>query len=102
MLREMINYFAKEKLFINNVNVGIVTDSDYKSGQVALFAHLDRASQEVSISFNKVEIDKLKKAWSVIILLPSSHAVRKDGADDSDCWANQGNDVWAKPDQLVV
>ena len=50
------------QLFINNVNVGIVTDSDYKSGQVALFAHLDRASQEVSISFNKVEIDKLKKA----------------------------------------
>jgi hypothetical protein len=50
------------QLFINNVKVCTLTDSDYMSGQVALFAHLDRASKEVSVSFNKVEIDKLKKA----------------------------------------
>ena len=48
------------QLFINNVKVSVLTDSDYKSGQVALFAHLDKGSQDVTVSFNKVEIDKLK------------------------------------------
>lgn len=50
------------QLFINNVKVGVVTDSDYISGQVALFAHLEGASQEVTVSFSKVEVDKLKGA----------------------------------------
>jgi hypothetical protein len=50
------------QLFINNVKVSVVTDSDYMSGQVALFAHLDGGSREVAVSCNKVEIDKLKRA----------------------------------------
>jgi 3-keto-disaccharide hydrolase len=49
------------QLFINNTNVSDVTDSDYVSGQVALFAHLDEDSQVVKVAFNKVEIDKLKR-----------------------------------------
>jgi hypothetical protein len=49
----------KIQLFINNVNVCVVTDSDYITGQVALFAHLGNSSQEVAVSFSKVEIDKL-------------------------------------------
>jgi hypothetical protein len=50
------------QLFINNVKVGGVIDGDYISGQVALFAHLEGASQEVTVSVNKVEVDKLKGA----------------------------------------
>jgi hypothetical protein len=46
------------QLFINNVKVSVVNDNDYMSGQVALFAHLDGGSQDVAVSFNKVEIDK--------------------------------------------
>ena len=50
------------QLFINNVKVCVVTDSDYISGQVALFAHLGSNSQEVAVSFSKVEVDKLRGA----------------------------------------
>lgn len=47
------------QLFINNVKAIIVTDSDYLTGQVALFAHLSEESQDVTVSFNSVEVDKL-------------------------------------------
>ena len=50
------------QLFINNAYVGSVTDSDYPTGQVALFTHLAENSQIVTASFSKVEIDKLQKA----------------------------------------
>lgn len=52
------------QLFLNNTKVSVVNDSDYVSGQVALFAHLDKGSQDVTVSFNKVEIDKLKGAFA--------------------------------------
>src|SRR5205823_8555620 len=47
------------ELFINSVNVGIVMDSDYTAGQVALFAHLGENSQDVAASFSRVEIAKI-------------------------------------------
>lgn len=47
------------RLFINNVKVGDVIDSDYMDGQVALFTHLGEDSQDVAVSFSKVEIDKI-------------------------------------------
>jgi len=47
------------QLFINNVKVGDVIDSDYIAGQVALFTHLGDDSQDVAASFSKVEIDKI-------------------------------------------
>ncbi len=47
------------QFFINNVKISFVNDSDYTTGQVALFAHLGSASQNVAVSFRKVEIDKL-------------------------------------------
>ena len=48
------------QLFINNMKVSVVTDSDYIAGQVALFAHLGEDSQDVTASFSRVEIDKLQ------------------------------------------
>ncbi len=47
------------RLYINNVKVSSITDNDYPSGQVALFAQLDRSSQGVTVSFSRVEIDKI-------------------------------------------
>jgi hypothetical protein len=47
------------QLFINNVKVGDVIDNDYIDGQVALFTHLGEDSQDVAVSFSKVEIDKI-------------------------------------------
>jgi hypothetical protein len=47
------------QLFINNVKVGDVIDSDYVSGQVALFTHLGASSQGVIASISRVEIDKI-------------------------------------------
>jgi hypothetical protein len=47
------------QLIINNIKVGAMSDSDYVSGQVALFAHLGGNSQDVAVSFSRVEIDKL-------------------------------------------
>jgi hypothetical protein len=48
------------QLFINNVKASVVTDSDYITGQVALFAHLGEESQDVTVSFSSVEVDKLQ------------------------------------------
>jgi hypothetical protein len=47
------------QLLINNVKVIVTSDNDYVAGQVALFAHLGENSQDVAVSFNRVEIDKL-------------------------------------------
>jgi hypothetical protein len=47
------------QLSINNVMAAVVTDSDYMSGQVALFVHLGGNSHYVAASFSRVEIDKL-------------------------------------------
>lgn len=52
------------QLFINNVKVGGVIDSDYIDGQVALFTHLGENSQEVAVSFSRVEIDKISGTLS--------------------------------------
>ncbi len=45
-------------LFINNVAVSSITDSDYTTGQVALFAHAGEESNGVTVSFSRVEVDK--------------------------------------------
>jgi hypothetical protein len=47
------------QLFINDVKVGEVIDSDYVSGQVALFTHLGESSRDVAVSVSRVEIDKI-------------------------------------------
>jgi hypothetical protein len=47
------------QLFINKVKVGDVIDSDYTSGQVALFIHLGASSHDVEASTSRVEIDKI-------------------------------------------
>ncbi len=46
------------QIFMNNVMIGLVNDSDYTAGQVALFAHLGEHSPEIAVSFSRVEIDK--------------------------------------------
>ena len=48
------------QFFINNVMVSDVNDNDYMAGQVALFAHLGENSQDVAVSYSRVEIDKLQ------------------------------------------
>jgi 3-keto-disaccharide hydrolase len=45
-------------LFINNVEVSSVIDSDYTTGQVALFAHASEETNGVTVSFSRVEVDK--------------------------------------------
>lgn len=45
-------------LFINNVEVSSITDSEYTTGQVALFAHASEDSSGVTVVFSKVEVDK--------------------------------------------
>ena len=47
------------QLFINNMKVIVMSDSDYIAGQVALFAHLGGNSRDVAVSFHRVEVDKL-------------------------------------------
>ncbi len=49
------------QLFLNNVKVSTVIDTDYMTGQVALFAHAGEDSQGVTVSFSRVEIDKLQE-----------------------------------------
>lgn len=44
-------------LSINDTIVSTVTDSDYTSGQIALFARVGPTSKGVTTSFSKVEID---------------------------------------------
>jgi 3-keto-disaccharide hydrolase len=48
------------QLFINNVKASTVTDGDYMTGQVALFAHVGEDSQGVTVSFSRVEVDLLQ------------------------------------------
>ena len=50
---------SRLQLFINNQRVGVVIDSDYEDGQVALFARLGKSSKKVAVGFTKVEIDKI-------------------------------------------
>jgi hypothetical protein len=47
------------QLFLNNVKVSTVIDSDYITGQVALFARAGKDSHDVTVSFSRVEVDKL-------------------------------------------
>ncbi len=44
-------------LFINNTEVSSISDSDYTTGQIALFARAGEASNGVSVSFSRVEVD---------------------------------------------
>lgn len=48
-------------LFINNVEVSSVIDSDYSTGQIALFAHAGEESKDVTASFGRVEVDQPPK-----------------------------------------
>ncbi len=48
------------QLFFNTTKVSTVIDTDYMTGQVALFAHAGEDSQGVAVSFSRVEIDKLQ------------------------------------------
>jgi hypothetical protein len=45
-------------LFINNTMVSSITDNDYTTGQVALFARAGEESKGVTVSFSKVEVDQ--------------------------------------------
>lgn len=45
-------------LYINGVEVSSVTDSDYNTGQVALFAYANEDSSGVTVLFSRVEVDK--------------------------------------------
>jgi Domain of Unknown Function (DUF1080) len=49
------------QLLLNNVEVSTVTDNDYLTGQVAIFARLGRDSPDVTVLISKVEVDKLQK-----------------------------------------
>ncbi len=49
------------QLFFNTVKVSTVIDIDYMMGQVALFARLGEDSQDVTVSFSRVEVDKLQE-----------------------------------------
>lgn len=53
------------RLYINNARVSSVTDSDYTSGQIALFAHLNKSSPETTVLFSKVEVDKISGTLSI-------------------------------------
>ncbi|HZU70769.1 MAG TPA: DUF1080 domain-containing protein [Ktedonobacteraceae bacterium] len=44
-------------LFINGANVSTVTDTDYATGQIALFVHTSPTSDGVTASFTRVEVD---------------------------------------------
>ncbi len=45
-------------LYINGVGVSSVTDGDYNTGQVALFAYANEDSSGVTVLFSRVEVDK--------------------------------------------
>ena len=49
------------QLFFNTVKVSTVIDTDYMMGQVALFARVGEDSQDVTVSFSRVEVDKLQE-----------------------------------------
>lgn len=44
-------------LLINGTVVSSITDSDYTSGQIALFAHHGATSDGVTVAFSRVEVD---------------------------------------------
>jgi len=44
-------------LYINNAEVSSITDSDYTTGQIALFAHTGLTSDGDTVSFSRVEVD---------------------------------------------
>jgi len=44
-------------LYINNAEVSSITDSDYTTGQIALFAHTGMTSSGDTVSFSRVEVD---------------------------------------------
>ena len=44
-------------LYINNAEVSSITDSDYTTGQIALFAHTGMTSDGDTVSFSRVEVD---------------------------------------------
>lgn len=44
-------------LFINNTEISSISDSDYTTGQIALFARAGETSNGVSVSFSRVEVD---------------------------------------------
>jgi hypothetical protein len=46
------------QLLLNNVKVSTVNDSDYATGQVALFARAGGDSSGVTVTFSRVEVDK--------------------------------------------
>ncbi len=48
---------AQLLLFINNTEVSSISDSDYTNGQIALFSRAGEASNGVSVSFSRVEVD---------------------------------------------
>jgi Domain of Unknown Function (DUF1080) len=50
-------------LMINNNKVSSLTDSDYSSGQIALFARVSSASSGVAATFSKVEVDPVPDQW---------------------------------------
>src|SRR6266581_2983246 len=49
------------QLFFNTVKVSTVIDTDDMTGQVALFARVGEDSQDVTVSFSRVEVDKLQE-----------------------------------------
>ncbi len=48
---------AQLLLFINNTEVTSISDGDYTTGQIALFARAGETSNGVSVSFSRVEVD---------------------------------------------
>jgi hypothetical protein len=53
------------RLYINNMKISSITDSDYTSGQVALFAQMNGNSPKVSALFSKVEVDNISGTLNV-------------------------------------
>jgi hypothetical protein len=50
-------------LMINNKRVSTLTDTDYSSGQIALFARVSSTSSGVTATFSKVEVDPVRDQW---------------------------------------
>lgn len=46
-------------LYINNAEISSITDTDYSTGQIALFARASNASNGAIVSFSRVEVDRL-------------------------------------------
>lgn len=51
---------SQMELFLNSEKVSAVTDSDYVMGQIALFVRTGVNSSNATVSFSRVEVDKLK------------------------------------------